>query len=112
MRGILRRDAGSSAPPSRVDPPLAMSDDPAPTRCFRCGGPANQLNELEEGQNCPACAERLLETLQGVFHAPWGKGVVDVVEPAEDRDEVPAIPRPRATPSRSPWGEDPGPRRA
>jgi len=93
-----------------------MTDESAPTRCFRCGGPANQLNELEEGVNCPACAERLLETLQGVFHTPWVKatpgGQPATQETEAASDEIPAAGRPRALPNRSPWGEDPGPRRA
>ncbi|MEL6907908.1 MAG: hypothetical protein AAFP22_21045, partial [Planctomycetota bacterium] len=29
------------------------------------------LNEDEDGVPCAACAERLLETLPGVFHTPW-----------------------------------------
>ncbi len=41
--------------------------------CIECGGPVNALNEDESGAPCPACAERLLETLPGVFHAPWGE---------------------------------------
>lgn len=41
------------------------------TRCIECGGVVGSLNEDENGVPCPACAERLLETLPGVFHAPW-----------------------------------------
>ena len=41
------------------------------TRCIECGGSVGALNEDEEGVPCPACAERLLETLPGVFHTPW-----------------------------------------
>lgn len=40
--------------------------------CIDCGGPVNALNEDEDGDPCPTCAERLIETLPGVFHAPWG----------------------------------------
>ncbi|MEM8713174.1 MAG: hypothetical protein AAGG01_19695, partial [Planctomycetota bacterium] len=47
------------------------------TVCIECGGPANALNEDESGDPCPACAERLLETLPGVFHSPWGGQQVD-----------------------------------
>ena len=42
-----------------------------PTRCIECGGLVGSLNEDESGEPCPACAERLLETLPGVFHRPW-----------------------------------------
>ena len=55
------------------------------TRCIECGGVVGSLNEDEDGVPGPACAERLLETLPGVFHAPWvetdatvGEGEVDV----------------------------------
>lgn len=46
----------------------------APTRCIECGGSVGFLNEDEDGKPCPACAERLLETLPGVFHQPWDRG--------------------------------------
>lgn len=41
--------------------------------CIQCGHPVGDppvLNKLPEGGNCPACAERLLETLPPIFHAP------------------------------------------
>lgn len=41
------------------------------TRCIECGGLVDSLNEDEQGAPCPACADRLLETLPGVFHRPW-----------------------------------------
>ncbi len=41
------------------------------TRCIECGGAVHSLNEDESGAPCVACAERLLETLPGVFHSPW-----------------------------------------
>jgi len=41
------------------------------TRCIECGGAVHSLNEDESGDPCVACAERLLETLPGVFHSPW-----------------------------------------
>ena len=44
-----------------------MTQDPLPSRCFTCGGAADALNEIAEGENCPACAERLLEDLPGIF---------------------------------------------
>jgi len=96
-----------------------MTDDPLTSRCFRCGGPAHELNEIEEGVNCPACAERLLETVLGVFHTPWadpltgdgashGVGAETEPEHAEERSE--------RAPRRSPMGptrsDDQGPRRA
>lgn len=42
--------------------------------CIQCGrsvGDPPVLNELPEGGNCPACAERLLETLPPIFHVPF-----------------------------------------
>ncbi|MEM9800974.1 MAG: hypothetical protein AAGA20_11660 [Planctomycetota bacterium] len=41
------------------------------TRCIECGGFVDSLNEDENGNPCPYCAERLLETLPGIFHRPW-----------------------------------------
>lgn len=46
--------------------------DRSATRCIECGGVVGSLNEDEDGTPCPACAERLLETLPGIFHRPWG----------------------------------------
>jgi len=86
-----------------------MSTDPVPTRCFRCGGPADQLNELEEGRNCPACAERLLETLSGVFHSPWGHERAPLADEVVE-EFVARGPR-RLGPSPAPYDDDP-PRRA
>lgn len=62
---------------------LRAMTDIGNTRCIECGGAADQLNEDEEGAPCPACAERLLETLPGVFHAPWSE---DAAEAAVDDD--------------------------
>ncbi len=45
----------------------------AKTRCIECGGFVGSLNEDEDGIPCSACAERLLETLPGVFHQPWSE---------------------------------------
>ena len=73
--------------------------DAPPTRCIECGGFVDSLNEDEEGTPCPACAERLLETLPGVFHRPWMEPwapredaelddeFADVLE--DERDEAP-----------------------
>ena len=55
--------------------------------CIECGGPVNALNEDESGVPCPACAERLLETLPGVFHAPWGEEG-QIGEPGERQEEL------------------------
>ncbi len=49
--------------------PLAMENPE--TRCIECGGAVHSLNEDETGEPCLACAERLLETLPGIFHSPW-----------------------------------------
>ncbi len=48
-----------------------MTDPQDPARCIRCSGPADELNEIEEGINCPSCAERMMESLPGIFHTPW-----------------------------------------
>jgi hypothetical protein len=92
-----------------------MTDEPLTSRCFRCGGPSDELNELAEGENCPACAERLLETLQGVFHAPWGDPVArDEAQPETEADdsEERAVRGPRRA-ARGPYSsDDQGPRRA
>jgi hypothetical protein len=87
------------------------------SRCFRCGGPAHALNEIEEGVNCPACAERLLETVQGVFHTPWADPVAeDTPESEPETEHEPAAERAERGPRRAPrsqnWSDDPGPRRA
>lgn len=41
------------------------------TRCIECGGFVDSLNEDDDGEPCNACADRLLDTLPGVFHRPW-----------------------------------------
>ena len=57
--------------------PLAGTLDDSPamenpeTRCIECGGAVHSLNEDEAGAPSVACAERLLETLPGIFHSPW-----------------------------------------
>lgn len=53
-----------------------------PTRCIECGGLTGALNEDEDGVPCPACAERLLETLPGVFHTPWAQPAGEAGEEA------------------------------
>jgi hypothetical protein len=53
--------------------------------CFHCGqgvGDPPRLN-LIDGEPCTACAERLLETLPGVFHTPF--------EPVGSEEEVSAV---------------------
>ncbi|MDA8592955.1 hypothetical protein N9L90_03455 [Planctomycetota bacterium] len=60
--------------------PLAMENPE--TRCIECGGAVHSLNEDEAGEPCVACAERLLETLPGIFHSPWSTPR-DVDQPAE-----------------------------
>jgi hypothetical protein len=40
-----------------------------PTRCFTCGLPVGepaQLNRLTDGKPCPACRDRLLESLPSI----------------------------------------------
>ena len=47
--------------------------------CFHCAQPVGdppQLNELEDGEACPACRDRLLEELPPIVHSP-----VRAVEP-------------------------------
>jgi hypothetical protein len=92
-----------------------MTDDAQPARCFRCGGPAHELNEIEEGVNCPACAERLIESVQGVFHTPWADPVVSAGAAAEHEHELveERVERgPRRVPRGPTWSDDQGPRRA
>ena len=48
-----------------------MPDEPATIPCFHCSKPVGELNELQEGGNCPVCAERLLDALPPIFHEPW-----------------------------------------
>ena len=43
------------------------------------------LNEDEDGLPCPVCAERLLETLPGIFHAPWVEAGAAVQEEVHDQ---------------------------
>lgn len=41
--------------------------------CFHCGqtlGDPPALNTTGDGEACPVCAERLLETLPPIFHSP------------------------------------------
>ena len=60
--------------------------------CFHCGNPVGDpptLNELGEGGNCPACAERLLETLPPIFHEPWVSPSYEEAAAGDD-DEPPA----------------------
>lgn len=43
-----------------------------PTRCFTCGmavGDPPQLNSLQDGKPCPACRDRLLESLPSIVPA-------------------------------------------
>ncbi|MEZ6015831.1 MAG: hypothetical protein R3F49_11995 [Planctomycetota bacterium] len=95
-----------------------MSDEQQPPRCFRCGGPANELNEIEEGVNCPACAERLIESVQGVFHEPWDRQGFTPSEEERPHAEAELVEReqpPRArggAPRPLPPTDDHGPRRA
>ncbi|QDV08795.1 hypothetical protein Poly30_43500 [Planctomycetes bacterium Poly30] len=70
--------------------------------CIECGGPVNALNEDEHGDPCVACAERLLETLPGVFHAPWGQEAAEL----EDADAETAL----AQGEEEPGGGTPPPR--
>ena len=41
--------------------------------CFHCGQPIGHPPVIHTvgGRPCPACAERLLESLPGVFHTPF-----------------------------------------
>ncbi len=74
--------------------------------CFSCGQPVGdppRLNTTPGGDNCPACAERLLESLPGVFHAPVAieavatqPGVVEGADQAQGAEGGAAPARPRA----------------
>ncbi len=69
--------------------------------CIECGGSVNALNEDENGDPCRACAERLLETLPGVFHAPWGQEEHGVEEIAATHVDDEPLGTPPDRPSRS-----------
>lgn len=46
--------------------------------CFHCGqavGDPPRLNLVTDQEPCRACAERMLETLPGIFHAPYEANV-------------------------------------
>ncbi|MFT5052779.1 MAG: hypothetical protein ACI8QZ_004216 [Chlamydiales bacterium] len=45
--------------------------------CFHCSQPIGdppQLNEMADGEPCPACRDRLLDELPPIFHAPLEAG--------------------------------------
>lgn len=52
--------------------------------CFHCGQPIGDPPRLHEvdGEPCPACAQRLLESVPGIFHAPY-ETVAEAVESRE-----------------------------
>ncbi len=55
--------------------------------CFHCGqsvGDPPVLNLIEDEEPCPACAERLLEALPGIFHSPFE--TVGEIEPVDQVD--------------------------
>lgn len=66
--------------------------------CFQCSQPVAdemgpRLNEIEEGESCPACASRLLEGLPPIFHTPWrpqeaNSGSYDQVEAQDDAADL------------------------
>lgn len=56
------------------------------TRCIECGGAVHSLNEDEAGEPCVACAERLLETLPGIFHSSWTTSRDSQLEPESEAD--------------------------
>ena len=68
--------------------------------CIRCGLPIGdppRINRLSDGEPCGACAERLLETLPPIFHAPLpyaieaGAGIrVEEEQRADWRPDEPA----------------------
>lgn len=68
--------------------------------CFHCGqqvGDPPRLNMIDD-EPCKACAERLLETLPGVFHTPF--------EPVGSEEEVTEVPA-EASESQGPLGFEP-----
>lgn len=53
--------------------------------CFHCGqsvGDPPHLNRIGGQEPCRACAERMLETLPGIFHAPYetAAGTMDTAQ--------------------------------
>lgn len=57
--------------------------------CFRCSQPIGDPPRIHMlgGRPCSACAERLLETLPGVFHTPY---TAEEPEQQPTRMETPA----------------------
>ena len=58
--------------------------------CFTCGMGADdppRLNRLENGQICPACRDRVLESLPPILPDLKGVRGIASVEPAETPDE-------------------------
>ncbi|MEM1448518.1 MAG: hypothetical protein AAF726_00795 [Planctomycetota bacterium] len=84
-----------------------------PTRCIECGGLVGSLNEDEAGEPCPSCAQRLLETLPGVFHRPWmqpwpAKTEASASDELDDLEELDEIDDAEGqSPFRGVHGEDP-----
>jgi hypothetical protein len=62
-------------------------------------GPSALLNRLPNGQTCPVCRERLLDTLRAPF--PSERFVVATVDRAQELDEVAAETEARERPQ--PW---------
>jgi hypothetical protein len=65
--------------------------DPTPARCITCGQEAvstTRLNALPSGEPCPACAERLLDTLAPALPSQAPRRAA-----ARERQPGPAAPR-------------------
>jgi len=63
--------------------------------CFHCGqsvGDPPRLNRVGDDEPCRACAERMLESLPGIFHAPF-EVVVEGQDAAPEAARVDPEPR-------------------
>lgn len=62
-----------------------MFRDPLCIACGRPTGPGPRLNLLSDGRTCPACRDRLLDSLPPVL--PSGLGELSFEEWSDDGDE-------------------------
>lgn len=57
--------------------------------CFHCGRPVGnppRLNEMPDGEPCRSCADRLLDSLPPIFHAPIVTPSEAPTEPTEEEE--------------------------
>lgn len=71
------------------------------TVCFTCGQPIGEpprINELPDGEPCPTCRDRLLDSLPALLPS-WAPALVAEDDGDEDADE----PRPHRQPFEEGW---------